>query len=122
MEKVLIIGCKKTMNDICVACSRCMVAFNRREGAFEKYKKEDAELIGMLNCGDCPGAGIVNRMAQLKHWNHPIDERVTAIHIGPCIIDSCPHRDEIIAKVKEKAGVDVVEGGHTFKPVDIFFE
>lgn len=32
MEKVLIIGCKRTMDDVCIACSRCMVAFNRREG------------------------------------------------------------------------------------------
>ena len=122
MEKVLIVGCKKIMNDICVACSRCMVAFNRREGAFEKYKGQEAQLIGMLNCGDCPGGGVVNRMAQLKHWNKPVDETVTTVHIGPCILDNCPHRDAIIAKIKEKAGVEVVEGAHTFKPVDIFFE
>lgn len=34
MEKVLIVGCKRTMYSACVACSRCMVAFNRKDGEF----------------------------------------------------------------------------------------
>ena len=64
MEKVLIVGCKRAMDDICIACSRCCVAFNRREGEFSRY--EDAEILGLLNCGDCPGAAIVPRLAQVK--------------------------------------------------------
>ena len=30
--------------------------FNKKDGEFERYKGKDAELIGLLNCGDCPGA------------------------------------------------------------------
>ncbi|MCP4694869.1 MAG: CGGC domain-containing protein [Desulfobacterales bacterium] len=48
MEKVLIVGCKKTMDNVCIACSRCMVAFNRNAGEFERYKEQDAELIGII--------------------------------------------------------------------------
>ena len=66
MEKILIVGCKRAMDDICIGCSRCMVAFNRRIGEFERYKENDAELIGLLNCGDCPGATIVSRLAQVN--------------------------------------------------------
>jgi len=55
MEKVLIVGCKRAMDDVCIACSRCMVGFNRKEGEFARYKDQDAEVIGLLGCGDCPG-------------------------------------------------------------------
>jgi predicted metal-binding protein len=66
MEKILIVGCKRTMDDVCIGCSRCMVAFNRRMGEFERYKDQEAELMGILNCGDCPGAAIVPRLAQIR--------------------------------------------------------
>ena len=55
MEKILIIGWKNTMGEVCIGCSRCMVAFNRRVGAFEEYKDKEAELIGILSCGGLPG-------------------------------------------------------------------
>jgi predicted metal-binding protein len=120
MEKILIVGCKKAMDDVCIGCSRCMVGFNRREGAFERYRNQPAEMIGLLNCGDCPGATIVTRLAQVKLWNLPMQEKPTAVHIGPCITDHCPYKETLIAKIKAKAGVPVVEGAHPYKPDNIF--
>jgi len=38
MEKILIVGCKKAVGDVCIGCSRCMEGFNRREGTFSRYK------------------------------------------------------------------------------------
>lgn len=119
MEKILIVGCKLAMDDVCIGCSRCMVGFNRRAGEFDRYD-QDAELMGMLNCGDCPGATIVTRLAQVSLWNKPMNEKPTKVHIAPCIIDHCPHKDTIIAKIKAKAGVEVVEGTHPYIPNDIF--
>ena len=120
MEKVLIVGCKKAMDDVCIGCSRCMVAFNRKDGEFSRYKDDDVELIGLLNCGDCPGAAIVTRLAQISLWNKPLEEKVTRIHIGPCIVDHCPYKETLIAKIKAKSGVEVIEGTHPYKPADIF--
>jgi predicted metal-binding protein len=120
MEKILIIGCKKAMDDICIGCSRCLVAFNRREGDFSPYEKGDAEVMGLLNCGDCPGATIVTRLAQVSLWNKPMDETVTKIHLGPCIVDHCPHVKPLLKKIKAKAGVEVIEGTHPYKPDNIF--
>jgi predicted metal-binding protein len=57
------------MDDICIGCSRYIVAFNRRDGEFNRYKNVDAQIIGLLSCGDCPGAGIVPRMALFNLWN-----------------------------------------------------
>ena len=120
MEKILIVGCKRAMDDVCIGCSRCLVAFNRREGFFELYEDTEAEIVGMLNCGDCPGATIVTRLAQVNLWNKPMDEKITAVHISPCIIDHCPYQETIIKKIKAKAGVRVIEGTHTYKPENIF--
>lgn len=120
MEKILIVGCKKAMDDVCIGCSRCLVGFNRKEGEFSVYKDTDAEVTGLLNCGDCPGATIVTRLAQVNLWNAPMGEKVTKIHIGPCIMDHCPHKEVIVKKIKAKAGVEVIEGAHPYKPDNIF--
>jgi len=120
MEKILIVGCKNAMDDVCIGCSRCMVGFNRRAGDFERYKDQPAEVIGLLNCGGCPGAAMVTRLAQVKLWNMPLDEKVTKVHIGPCILDHCPYKETLIAKIEAKAGVEVIEGAHPYKPENIF--
>jgi predicted metal-binding protein len=120
MEKILIVGCKRAMDDVCIGCSRCLVAFNRRSGEFQKYQPGDAEVVGLLNCGDCPGAGIVTRLAQVKLWNMPVNEKVTAVHVARCVIDHCPHAETLVRKIKAKAGVPVIEGSHPYVPENIF--
>lgn len=119
MDKILILGCKKAMDDVCIGCSRCMVGFNRREGRFADYPG-DAQVMGLLNCGDCPGATVVTRLAQVKLWNAPLGEKPTVIHLGPCITDHCPHKETILTKVRAKSGIPVVEGTHPYLPADIF--
>ena len=118
-SKIVIIGCAKVMDNVCIGCSRCMVGFNRRKGEFERYG-ESAELTAILGCGDCPGAGIVTRMAQLKLWNTPMDEIPNKVHIAPCITMHCPNKEALIKKIKAKAGCEVIEGTHPFMPEKIF--
>ena len=36
MEKILVLGCKNTMDDICIGWTRCMVGFNRKAGEFDR--------------------------------------------------------------------------------------
>lgn len=120
MEKILIIGCKRAMDDVCIGCSRCLVGFNRKEGSFNRYADEAVELMGLLNCGDCPGAAIVPRLAQVSLWNKPMGEQVTKVHIAPCVVDHCPYSETLIKKIKAKAGVEVVIGTHPYIPENIF--
>lgn len=120
MEKILILGCKKAMNDACIGCSRCLVGYNRRDGEFARYKDTDSEIIGLLNCGDCPGAIVVTRLAQFALWNAKMGEKPTKIHVAPCILDHCPHKDTLLAKIKAKSGIEVIEGTHPYMPNNIF--
>ena len=108
------------MDNVCIGCSRCMVGFNRREGTFSRYKDQEAEIIGLLSCGDCPGAAIITRLAQVKLWNAPVDEKPTKIHVGPCLVDHCPYGDEIVAKIQAKSGIEVIGGTHPYILENIF--
>jgi predicted metal-binding protein len=120
MTKILIVGCKNTMDDVCIGCSRCLVGFNRREGAFEAYKDRDAQVMGVLSCGGCPGSSIVMRLAQVKLWNLPLQEKPDVIHVGPCLVDHCPEAETILKKIEAKAGIPVVRATHPYIPADIF--
>jgi predicted metal-binding protein len=97
-----------------------MVGFNRREGEFARYQGQKADLIGILSCGDCPGAAIVPRLAQASLWNKPMGVSPTKVHIALCLKDHCPHKETIIPKIKAKAGVEVIEGTHPYVPENIF--
>lgn len=120
MEKILIIGCKSVMDDICIGCTRCQVAFNRRVGEFARYEGEEVQLLGVLGCGGCPGMGIVPRMAQFKLWNAPMKEIPTKVHVAPCVTQHCPHAETLLKKIHAKAGVPVIEGTHPFLPENIY--
>ena len=120
MEKILIFGCKNTMDDICIGCSRCMVGFNRKAGAFDRYLDGPSELIGILGCGGCPGVGTIPRLANFGLWNAKLQEQPTKVHIAPCVTQHCPYSETIISKIRAKAGVEVIEGTHPYLPENIF--
>ena len=93
---------------------------DKKEGEFERYKDTDVKLRGIIHCGGCPGTSPVLRMVGLKTWMAPMGETIDAIHIGTCLLDNCPYKDTIIEKVKAKAGVEVIEGTHPYRPVQVF--
>ena len=118
-DKILVVGCKKTMDDACIGCSRCLVGFNRRVGAFADLG-DDAEMIGLMHCGDCPGASVVHRLTQMALWNKPMAEQPTRVHIASCITDHCPYQRKLCAKIEAVSGVPVVRGAHPFRPQVLF--
>jgi predicted metal-binding protein len=119
MERVLIIGCKMTMDEVCIGCSRCLVAFNRYDGEFIRYKEQKAELIGLTSCGSCPGIKLVPRLALMEIENTPLDEQPTKIHLAPCLVN-CPHCESIVDKMKAKCGIEIVKGTHPYQIKTIF--
>jgi predicted metal-binding protein len=40
--------------------------------------------------------------------------------VASCIVDHCPHKETLVGKIKAKAGVEVIEGTHPYKPSNIF--
>ena len=119
MEKILVLGCNKIMDKLCIGCSRCLVSFNRYEGEFSRYKEKGAELIGLASCGECPGNTLNARMAVMKLWNAPLGEEPTKIHVAPCLMH-CPHSESIIDNLQTKVGIEIVRGTHPYQMETIF--
>jgi len=120
MEKILVIGCNRTMDQICVGCSRCHVAFNRHKGEFSRYEETKAELLGVAGCGDCPGTTVLARLGLLKVTNAPLgDEEPTKIHLAPCLIN-CPHSESIVEKIRAKCEIEIIKGTHPYQMRTIF--
>jgi predicted metal-binding protein len=119
-ENVLVVGCKIDMIDKCVACSRCIKAFNDRDGEFTGLSPS-AELIGLLDCGGCPGVAMGARLNEFKFWNQPpMGDLPTHVFIGNCITSKnkagkyiCPYAENIIETIHAKMEVDPVTGTDT---------
>jgi len=123
MKKVVIVKCQMISNqNLCPGDAKCMVAFMRREGEFERYKNEDAHIIGIVDCGGCEGNKnrVVCNLALLKLQLAALNEKPDVVHVGTCIMKFCKRKDDLIAAIKEKAGVEVVEGTHSYAPPTIF--
>jgi predicted metal-binding protein len=119
MEKILIVGCAKGMNVVCVGCSRCLVALNRYEGEFARYMEQGAQLMGLASCSDCPGTSLVPRLALMKLWNAPLHEEPTKIHLAPCVVH-CPHSESILEGMQAKCKLEIVKGTHPYQMETIF--
>jgi len=108
--------------NLCPGDAKCMIALMRREGEFERYKNEDAHIIGIVDCGGCEGNKnrVVCSLALLKLQLAALNEKPDVVHVGTCITKFCKRKDDLIAAIKEKAGVEVVEGTHSYAPPTIF--
>lgn len=123
MKKIAILACKMIRNNnLCPADTRCFVALQRRDGEFERYKNDEVSVLGIIDCGGCERN--TNRallsLILLKKELASFNENIDALHIGSCITRFCPKKDDIISAVKEKSGIEVVEGTHKYAPPTIF--
>ena len=80
----------------------------------------DAKLIALFHCGGCPATSPVLRMVQLRDWMAGMGEKVDALHAGTCVMNHCPYKDELLATVKKKAGIEIVEGSHPYVPQNVY--
>ena len=123
MKKIVIVKCQMISNqNLCPGDAKCMIALMRREGEFERYKNEDAHIIGIVDCGGCEGNKnrVVCSLALLKLQLAALKEKPDVVHVGTCITKFCKRKEDLIAAIKEKAGVEVVEGTHSYAPPTIF--
>ncbi|MEW6674495.1 MAG: CGGC domain-containing protein [Nitrospirota bacterium] len=123
MKKIALLACQMIrIKNLCPADTKCLVALNRREGEFERYKGQEVAIVGIVDCGECEGNRnrAVLSLALLKGQLVALNESLDAIHAGTCLVNFCPRKDDILKAVKEKAGIEVIEGGHQYIPPKIF--
>ncbi|CUS96155.1 Predicted metal-binding protein [Candidatus Kryptobacter tengchongensis] len=125
MKKIAILACKMIREqNLCPADSKCLVALLGKDGAFERYKNEDVSILGIMDCGGCEGnkTRAICSLLLFKTQLATLKENIDVLHIGTCMMKFSPKKDDIIAAVKEKARIKVVEGTHKYAPQTIFGE
>ncbi|HID43517.1 MAG TPA: CGGC domain-containing protein [Archaeoglobaceae archaeon] len=120
-KKIALVACKRVrQQNICFGDARCLVALMRREEEFERYKGEDASIVGIVECGECHGERAPLQLASLRGVLASLGETADIIHTGTCISAFCRHKDELMNYIKNKVDIEVVDGGHRYAPPKIF--
>ncbi len=90
MEKIKlgILTCSNTTRILDCPVGACLKDMYERKGAFEEYKNQDVELVGIISCNGCPTitgeAIILPKIESLIHYG------VTHIHLSYCMTVVCP--------------------------------
>ncbi len=111
MTKIGIIRCQELALYGARRCAgwNCFPAIRDKTGYMAEY--DTIELIGFDTCGGCPGGNrfdkIVERGLKLK------EKGAEVIHLGTCLVGSCPNKDKFKAVLEEKVGLPIKEKTHT---------
>lgn len=85
----------------------CFPALRDKTGTFKDY--DSIELVGFDSCGGC-GRGkpdrIVGKAQRLK------ERGAEVIHLGDCIIGSCPHQAVYLEAINKELELPVVASTH----------
>ncbi|AEA48030.1 CGGC domain-containing protein [Archaeoglobus veneficus] len=120
-KRIVVVACRKLrQQNLCPGDAKCLVAMMRKEGEFERYKGEDATIVGIADCGECPGTRVPASLGLLKMQLAALKETADVIHVGTCITLMCAYKDDVVNLIKEKAGVEVVEGTHKYVMPKVF--
>jgi predicted metal-binding protein len=77
--KLGIIICDRYRN---CAGGKCLRALRSREGAFERYKGRDVELVGFASCNGCPGGNVEYVPQEMKNNGAEIVHLATGMIVG----------------------------------------
>jgi predicted metal-binding protein len=91
------------------AGGKCLRALKNREGAFERYKGKDVELVGFATCNGCPGGNVEYVPQEMKNNGAEVIHLATGLVVG---YPPCPRISYFSRFIKEKYGMDVVVGTH----------
>lgn len=91
------------------AGGKCFRAMKNREGAFQRYKDQEVELVGYTTCNGCPGGNIeyagnemIKNGAQVIHF-------ATGLLVG---YPPCPNIQTFKKFLEKRYDVEVVLGTH----------
>jgi predicted metal-binding protein len=92
------------------AGGKCFRALKNREGAFDRYAKdEDVEIVGYTSCGGCPGGNIEYAPAEMIKNGAEVIHLATGLVVG---YPPCPRVSYFKRFIEEKYQVPVVIGTH----------
>ena len=117
MPNVAILYCKKIKDHSCIACAKCQKGMAEKNGEFARH--DDIQLVGMTDCGDCPGL-TVPRVKLLSEVTKNLERPIDVLHFGTCMklameTADCPiDYDDLKVTLEKKFGIEVVLGTHSY--------
>jgi len=117
MAKIAVLYCKRIKDYSCIACSKCYKAMAEKNGEYGRH--DTIELVGMTDCGDCPGL-CVPRVKLLTEVTTNLGRKFDVIHLGTCVklameTAACPiDYDDLKVTLENKFDCEVVLGTHSY--------
>jgi predicted metal-binding protein len=117
MANVAVLYCKKVKDHSCIACAKCYKGMAEKNGEYARH--DTIELVGMTDCGDCPGLSVP-RVKLLNELTQNIGRPIDVLHFGTCVklameTAQCPiDFDAMKATLESKFGIEVVLGTHAY--------
>ncbi len=91
------------------AGGKCLRSMRNKEGAFERYKNSDVELVGYTTCDGCPGGNIEYAVEEMKKNGATIIHLATGLVVG---YPPCPYITYFRKFIEQRYGLEVVYGTH----------
>jgi predicted metal-binding protein len=119
-KKIAIIACRNIKGISCVGgCLKCFKGIAEKAGEYERWKDYEIEVIGMDDCGGCPGV-IMPKIALMADMGKLYDRDFDAVHLGTCVMKAtqtanCPIDIEALkTKVLKVFNKEVIFGTHPY--------
>ncbi|MEJ2543990.1 MAG: CGGC domain-containing protein [Calditrichaceae bacterium] len=91
------------------AGGKCFRALKNREGAFERYKEQEVEIVGYTTCGGCPGGNVEYAPAEMQKNGAEVIHFATGFVVG---YPPCPYVEHFCNFIETQYGMKVIVGTH----------
>ena len=91
------------------AGGKCFRSMKNREGAFDRYKDREVELVGYTSCDGCPGGNIEYSGDEMVRNGAQVVHLATGLVVG---YPPCPYIDTFKDFLEKRYGIEVVVGTH----------
>jgi predicted metal-binding protein len=81
------------------AGGKCLRALRNREGAFSRYRGQEAELVGYTSCSGCPGGNIESAPEEMQKNGATVVHLATGLIVG---YPPCPYLAHFKAFIEKK--------------------
>jgi predicted metal-binding protein len=91
------------------AGGKCLRALREREGAFNRYRNQEVELVGYTTCDGCPGGNVEYAPAEMAKNGAEVVHLATGLLVG---YPPCPFIDDFVHFIEHVYGLEVELGTH----------
>ena len=91
------------------AGGKCFRSLRKREGAFNRYRNIEVEVVGYTTCDGCPGGNVEYAVEEMMKNGAQVIHLATGLVVG---YPPCPYITYFRDFITTKYGIEVVYGTH----------